>query len=156
MSKDDRDKESQGERRRFPLTPLPEDDPLYSNEFVIGQSTLKRPRQDPPPKDRGRGLPHQYAWIDSIEDLEVPSETELQASETRHTSISILDRFIIVLAQIVGFVVGLILGLTVSTFVLFALQIQVFAIGAIASFAAAAVCASFAGRWARRWRGVGK
>ena len=55
-------------RPRLKTTPLPEDDQLYSNEFVVGASQPKpQPRTSLKP-DRGRGLPHRYPWTDSSGD----------------------------------------------------------------------------------------
>lgn len=43
------------------------DDPIFSNKFVVGGRVRRAsPPVSPKPKDaRGRGLPHQYPWIDS-------------------------------------------------------------------------------------------
>ncbi len=57
-------------KKKFKATPLPEDDPLYSNAFVIGQSQPKQRPLSPRHTGRGRGLPHQYPWID-LQDAEV-------------------------------------------------------------------------------------
>ncbi len=47
------------------------DDPIFSNKFVVGGRVRRAsPAISPKPKDaRGRGLPHQYPWIDSETDL---------------------------------------------------------------------------------------
>ncbi len=57
-------------KRRFKLTPLPPDDPIFSKGFVLGGKVHRAsPATSSKPKDaRGRGLPHQYPWIDSETD----------------------------------------------------------------------------------------
>ena len=55
------------------------DDPIFSNKFVVGGAVRRAsPPVSPKPKDaRGRGLPHQYPWVDSLEDILLPkSPTE--------------------------------------------------------------------------------
>ena len=64
---------------RSKLTPAPPDHRIYSNGFVLGGKVHKAsPATSSQPFDaRGRGLPHQYPWIDSLEDILLPeSPTE--------------------------------------------------------------------------------
>ncbi len=64
---------------RLKLTPLPPHHPLYSGKFVLGGAVRKPSPESSSklPKNRGRGLPHQYPWIDSLEDILLPkSPTE--------------------------------------------------------------------------------
>ena len=75
---------SQRGRRKFKTTPLPEDDPLYSNAFVIGQSQPKRPPVSIRHEGRGRGLPHQYPWVDKLEDIELSEASEEDVEENRN------------------------------------------------------------------------
>ena len=63
-----------GVRKKLEITPLPNDDPLWQNEFVIGQSQPKQRRLSIRHEGQGRGLPHQYPWIDELVD-EQPSES---------------------------------------------------------------------------------
>ncbi len=50
------------------------DDPIFSNKFVVGGAVRRAsPPVSPKPKDaRGRGLPHQYPWVDSLEEILLP------------------------------------------------------------------------------------
>lgn len=59
---------------RLKLTPLPPHHPLYSGKFVLGGAVRRASSKSSskPPKGRGRGLPHQYPWVDSLEDILLP------------------------------------------------------------------------------------
>jgi len=61
-------------KRKFKSTPAKPDDPIFSNKFVVGGAVRRAsPPVSPKPKDaRGRGLPHQYPWVDSLEDILLP------------------------------------------------------------------------------------
>ncbi len=59
-------------KRKFKSTPAKPDDPIFSNKFVVGGAVRRAsPPVSPKPKDaRGRGLPHQYPWIDCVDDIQ--------------------------------------------------------------------------------------
>ena len=69
-----------GVRKKLKATPLPPDDPLWQNEFVIGQSRPRARPSNPRQPHRGRGLPHQYPWIDSVDDMK-PSKSSEEDSD---------------------------------------------------------------------------
>jgi hypothetical protein len=54
------------------------DDPIFSRKFVIGGAVRRAsPPVSPKPKDaRGRGLPHQYPWIDCVDDPRLSKSSE--------------------------------------------------------------------------------
>ncbi len=61
-------------KEKLKLTPARPNHRIYSNGFVLGGKVHKAsPATSSKPFDaRGRGLPHQYPWIDSLEDILLP------------------------------------------------------------------------------------
>lgn len=68
---------------RLKLTPLPPDDPLYSGKFVLGGAVRKPSPESSSklPKNRGRGLPHRYPWINSASDPQPQPRSSRDADE---------------------------------------------------------------------------
>ncbi len=63
---------------RLKLTPLPPDHPLYAGKFVLGGAVRRASckSSSKPPKGRGWGLPHQYPWIDCVDDIRLSESSE--------------------------------------------------------------------------------
>lgn len=68
-----------GAGKRLKAAPLPDNDLLWQNEVVIGQSQPKQRPLSPRPEGRGRGLPHQYPWIDGLEGIELGGASQERA-----------------------------------------------------------------------------
>ncbi len=69
-------------KHKFPITPADRDDPIFQDSPVIGG---RGPGTSPAalskrPKGRGRGLPHQYPWIDE-EDFILPGESSKEDAD---------------------------------------------------------------------------
>ena len=62
--------------------PLPPDDPIFSRGFVIGGRVHRASPKisSKPAQNRGRGLPHQYPWIDE-EDFILPGESSKEDAD---------------------------------------------------------------------------
>lgn len=62
--------------------PLPPDDPIFSRGFVIGGRVHRASPEtsSKPAQSRGRGLPHQYPWIDE-EDFILPGESSKEDAD---------------------------------------------------------------------------
>ncbi len=64
-------------KEKLKLTPAPPNHRIYSNRFVIGGGVCRPSPKSSSKRPKGRGLPHQYPWIDSLEDILLPkSPTE--------------------------------------------------------------------------------
>ena len=63
-------------KRKFKTTPAPPDHRIYSSGFVLGGRVHKASPKtsSKPAQSRGRGLPHQYPWVDEVDSI-LPSES---------------------------------------------------------------------------------
>jgi hypothetical protein len=61
-------------KRGLKLKPAPPDHRIYSSGFVLGGKVHRASpaSSSKPAKSRGRRLPHQYPWIDSLDDILLP------------------------------------------------------------------------------------
>jgi hypothetical protein len=65
-------------KRKFKTTPAPPDHRIYSSGFVLGGRVHKASPKtsSKPAQSRGRGLPHQYPWIDCADDIRLSDSSE--------------------------------------------------------------------------------